>query len=292
MDNLPEPVSFEAALEKFLSHLGTQNRSSATRIAYGSDLSQLKEHMLEKRITQATTVQTDHLQEYIDHLFSKNYTAKSISRKINSLKTFFRYLHEEKVIIVNPAETLAHPRYDTKPPRILSSDEYKSLRDAVRLDIRIAAIVEVLLQTGMRISELANLRVDDVRKNELSIKSLENNPARVIPISRGTSAALQNYLAVRPQVKDDHLFVTKTGRPLLIRNIRTSVDRYFKKAGIKNVKVNDLRHTFIAHQLKSGVHPEVIYKHVGHKRLSSTQKYLTHVEIKEETVIITRIVEL
>jgi site-specific recombinase XerD len=78
---------------------------------------------------------------------------------------------------------------------------------------------------------------------------------------------------------------------LLIRNIRTSVDRYFRKAGLKGVKVNDLRHTFIAHQLKSGVQPEVVHKHVGHKRLSSTQKYLEHLDIKEEFTL-THIVEL
>ena len=291
MENIPDPVSFDQALDKFLSHLTTQKRSSATSIAYGSDLSQLKDHMAGKRITQATTIQTEHLQDYVNHLFSKNYTPKSISRKINSLKTFFRYLHTEKIVTANPAESLAHPHYDSKPPRILTREEYKSLRDAVRLDIRISAVVELLLQTGMRISELANLRIDDFKKNEVFVRSLENNPARTITLGKGAATAVQNYLSLRPEVKDDHLFVTKTGRPLLIRNIRTSVDRYFKKAGLKGTKVNDLRHTFIAHQLKAGVHPETIYKHVGHKRLSSTQKYLEHIEIKEEATL-TRIIEL
>ncbi len=291
MDNLPEPVGFDTALEKFINHLVANSRSSATRIAYGSDLAQLKDHLFEKRITQATTVQADHLKDYIDHLFSKNYTPKSISRKINSLKTFFRYLHREKIVFVNPAEDLVHPHYDTKAPRILSPEEYRSLRDVVRLDIRISAIVELLLQTGMRISELANLRVDDVKKNELFIRGQENNLSRSIGIGKPAATALSNYLSMRPEVKDDHLFVTKTGRPLLIRNIRTSVDRYFKKAGIKDVKVNDLRHTFIAHQLKNGVKPEVVHKHVGHKRLSSTQKYLEYLQITEEFTL-TRIIEL
>jgi site-specific recombinase XerD len=291
MQDLPEPVSFDSALEKFLKHLEQESRSSATRIAYSSDLEQLKNHMSAKRITQATTVQSEHLKEYVDYLFSQNYTAKSISRKINSLKTFFRFLHQEKMTLDNPAASLPHPKYDIKPPRILSPEEYKNLRDASRLDIRIGAIIEILLQTGMRISELANLKVGDVRKNELYISPLENNPARTIPVGKSASAAIQNYLAVRPDVQNDHLFVTKTGHPLLIRNIRTSIDRYFKKAGLKDVKVNDLRHTFIAYQLKNGVHPEVIHKHVGHKRLSSTQKYLEYLSITEE-VTATRIVEL
>jgi site-specific recombinase XerD len=291
MQDLPEPVSFDAALEKFLKHLQEESRSSATRIAYSSDLEQLKDHMATHRITQATTIQTEHLEDYVNHLFSQNYTAKSISRKINSLKTFFRYLLEENLVTANPAITLPHPKYDVKPPRILNPEEYKTLRDVSRLDIRISAIIELLLQTGMRISELANLRLDDIKKNEIYIKPQENNPARTIPIPKPAYTAVTNYLSLRPQVKDDHLFVTKTGHPLLVRNIRTSVDRYFRKAGLKGVKVNDLRHTFIAHQLKNGVQPEVIHKHVGHKRLSSTQKYLEYLQIKEE-LSLTHIVEL
>ncbi len=290
-DTLPEPISFEAALEKFLKNLESKSRSSATRIAYGSDLKQLRDHMSGKRITQATTIAPEHLQEYIDTLFTKSYTAKSISRKINSMKTFFTYLKLENLVTANPAENLAHPRYDIKPPRILSPQEYKALRDAVRLDIRIGTIIELLLQTGMRISELANLHLEDIAKNSLHIRPIENNPARDIPLTKSSGAAISNYLSLRPKVTDDHLFVTKTGRPLLIRNIRTSIDRYFRKADLKDVKVNDLRHTFIAHQLKNGVHPEVVHKHVGHKRLSSTQKYLEYLDIKEEFTL-TRIVEL
>lgn len=291
MDNIPDPVSFETALEKFIKSLESKSRSTATRIAYGSDLKQLMDHMKGKRITQATSISPEHLAEYIENLFSQSYTSKSISRKINSMKTFFRYMHSEKLITANPAESMTHPKYDIKPPRILSSEEYKALRDVVRLDIRIGTIIELLLQTGMRISELANLRLDDVKKNELHVRAMENNPSRDIPLTRSASTALSNYLSLRPQVSDNHIFVTKTGRPLLIRNIRTSIDRYFKKAGLKNVKVNDLRHTFIAHQLKSGVQTEVVHKHVGHKRLSSTQKYLNHLEIREELTL-TRIIEL
>ncbi len=291
MDNLPDPVSFEAALDKFITYLKGQKRSQATTIAYGSDLDQLKNHLQDRRITQATTVQTEHLKAYIDHLATLNYTSKSISRKINSLKTFFKYLHSEKLIVDNPSAPLTHPKVDSKPPRILTPTEVKNVRDAVRLDIRIAAVIELLLQTGMRISELAGLHLEDIKKNEAYIRSQESNPARTIVLNRPAVSALQNYLAIRPKVEDSHLFVTKTGHRLLIRNIRTAVDRYFKKAGLKDVKVNDMRHTFIAHQLRHGVQPETVNKHVGHRRLSSTQKYLDHVRI-EVTETSNRIIEL
>lgn len=291
MQDLPAPVSFDTALEKFKNYLRSQKRSSATIIAYSSDLQQLKSHLESRRITQATTVQTTHLEDFIADLMGQNYTPKSISRKINSLKTFFKFLHSEGLLSANPSSPLTHPKIEAHAPRILSSHEVKNLRDAVRLDIRISAIVELLLQTGMRISELANIRLEDAKKNELDIRSAENNPARTIPLNRPSQTSLQNYLSLRPKVEDPHLFVTKTGRPLLIRNIRTAIDRYFKRAGVKDVKVNDLRHTFIAHQLRNGVEPEVIHKHVGHRRLSSTQKYLDYVTI-EVSETHTRLLEL
>lgn len=278
MNNLPNPISFEAALEKFTTHLKSQKRSSATVVAYSSDLIQLKNHFISRRITQITTLTPQHLTDYLISLSGNGYTAKSVSRKVNSLKTLFKFLSQSGLVPANPALDLTHPKYETSAPRILTLAEYKSLRDAVRLDIRMSAIVELLLQTGLRISELANLHLEDIKKNELYIRPLENNSARTIPLVKPAATAAQNYISIRPQVVDPHLFVTKTGHPLLIRNIRTAVDRYFRLAGVKSVKVNDLRHTFIAHQLSSGLDPLYLSQIVGHKRLTSTTKYLDFVK--------------
>ncbi len=85
-------------------------------------------------------------------------------------------------------------------------------------------------------------------------------------------------MEIRPSTQDAHLFVTKTGRQFLVRNIRDAVERYFKKAGIENVKINDLRHTFVAHHLKQGVSLVFLSKVLGHKRLSSTERYLQYVK--------------
>lgn len=291
MDNLIEPISFPKAIDTFVGHLKNQKRSTATVIAYANDLKQLQKYLEEHRITQATTVQTPHLQEFVAHLSNNNYTAKSVSRKLNSIKTFFKHLLAQEKITTDPARPLGHPKYDTAPPRILSIDEYKRLRDACRLDIRMCAIIELLLQTGLRISELANLHLEDINKNELSVRAAENNPARLVPLNKAAAASVQNYLAIRPQVKDPHLFVTKTGRPLLVRNIRTAIDRYFDQAGVKSAKVNDLRHTFMAHQLQAGVDPEYLSKTVGHKRLSSTSKYFDFIKASVSTLS-SRLVEL
>lgn len=290
-DPLPNPVSLETAMSQFETFLKSQSRSSSTLIAYHSDISQLSQYLISHRITQATTVATPHLQDYVTHLSSNGYTPKSVSRKINSLKTFFKFLHAQKLTPSNPSLPLDHPKFTSLPPRILTPAEYKALRESARLDIRMSAIVELLLQTGIRISELANLHLEDIKKNELDIRTLENNSARTIPLSKTASACLQNYLKLRPQVSNPHIFVTKTGRPLLIRNIRTSIDRHFKTAGVKNAKVNDLRHTFIAHQLAAGVEPQYLSKLIGHKRLTSTTKYLDLVRASS-TVPTSRLTEL
>lgn len=290
MNNLPDQISFTVAREKFLIYLKKQKRSSATVVAYSSDLSQLAEHLGAKRITQATTVTPDHLQEFVTHISTNGYIAKSISRKINSMKTFFKFLHQEGLVPSNPTLAICHPKIENKPPRILSSTEYKALQEACRLDIRLCAAVEILLQTGMRIGELANIDLADIRKNEVLVKPYENNLERVVPLNKTAVSALNNYLAVRPQVKETKLFITKTGRPLLIRNLRAAIDRYFKSAGIKGAKVNDLRHTFVAHQMESGVDMEVLAKVLGFKRGASISKYLSFVTLPETRI--SKLVEL
>ena len=93
-------------------------------------------------------------------------------------------------------------------------------------------------------------------------------------LNKPAADAIAKYLEIRPKSPSHSLFITKTGRPLLIRNIRTAIDRYFRIAGIKEAKVNDLRHTWVAHQLQSGVPLTMVSKLAGHKRLSTTERYL------------------
>ena len=106
------------------------------------------------------------------------------------------------------------------------------------------------------------------------VQAQEGHLERDIPLNKSAKTALDKYLLIRPKTTENILFVTKTGRPLLVRNIRTAIDRYFRKAGIKEAKVNDLRHTWIAHHLVAGTSLVVVSKLAGHKRLSTTEKYL------------------
>lgn len=273
-------IQIKEAHKKFVEHLKGKSRSTYTVLAYGKDIEQLVDFLSQLNRTHVQHVGTKDLKSFIQKLEKDNYTPKSISRKINSTKTFFRFLKINEFITDDPALLLEHPKLENKPPRILSKLEYRALRDAARNDIRIGAIVEILLQTGIRIGELANLRIEDVknssgtRTGELYIRPYQSQPERTVPLNKAAESALKKYLEARPQTKEERIFVTKTGRPLLIRNIRTSIARYFRIAGIKEAKVNDLRHTFVAHHLMSGTSLVIVSKLAGHKRVATTEKYL------------------
>jgi site-specific recombinase XerD len=277
------------AHKKFVDHLKEKSRSKSTILAYGKDIQQLLGFLKELGVSQVHHVKKENIEKFMKKLTDEGYTSKSISRKTNSTKTFFRFLQVNEYISDDPAALVAHPDYETKAPRILTKTEYRALRDAAKNDIRIYTIIELLLQTGIRIGELANLRLEDLGfSNDNTPGEIRVTGAgkmnRTIPLNKSSEAAIKKYLEVRPQVKEKTVFVTKTGRPLLVRNIRTAIDRYFKIAGIKDAKVNDLRHTFVAHHLKAGASLVLISKLAGHKRISTTEKYLEYIHPEEETI--------
>lgn len=274
-------LDLKTAHKQFIEHLESRRRARATIVAYSKDIEQLISFLSNTGKKDIATITREELEAFLKKLAADSYTPKSISRKINSMKTFYRFLKASGVVTSDPASDIEHPKYDVKPPRILSKIEYRALRDACRGDVRTYAIVELFLQTGIRIGELANLTLSDVKDVELHIAAQEGHEERNVPLNRAAKEAVTNWTTARgAAVKSDALFVTKTGRSLLIRNIRTAIDRYFKIAGIEDAKVNDLRHTFIAHHLMSGTAITTISKLVGHKRLSTTEKYLEFIKDK------------
>ena len=274
-------ISLSDAHQQFIGHLKGKSRATATILAYGKDIQQLVDYLQDLGKTDPQQVTTEDLQLFMDKLAKENYTAKSISRKTNSTKTFFKFLKSIEAIKDDPAATLEHPKFENKPPRILSKLEYRALRDGARADIRMIAVIELLLQTGIRIGELAQIRVEDVNFNDpttIHVPPFEGTNERIIPLNKPATEAVKKYLEIRTKTPSHTLFVTKTGKSLLIRNIRTAIDRYFRIAGIKEAKVNDLRHTWVAHQLQSGVPMTMVSKLAGHKRLSTTERYLQFVQ--------------
>lgn len=276
MDNVLLP----SLVERFIKHLQAQGKSFFTIIAYKKDLEQFIGFLTSKEIQDIREVKKDQINSFIEKLIADKYTKKSASRKLNSIRTFFRYLKQEGIIDQNPSLDVSHPKYVQSPPRIFSKLEYRALRDFAKEDSRTYALVEILLQTGIKIGELSNLRIEDINNSTIHIRNYGKTPERDIPLNKAVKKAIDEYLKNRPKSKDNRLFITRTGKPLLIRNIRQIISRCFREIGIKEATVNDFRNTFIAHQLKQGASIEYIARLVGHKRLSSTERFLNFV--KEE----------
>lgn len=271
-----EPYDLRSLLTKFVENLKSQGKSQFTIIAYKKDLEQFIGYLTSKEISDIREAKKEDIEGFIGKLLTENYTKKSASRKLNSIRTFFRFLKGEDVIAQNPSLEVSHPKYTQAPPRILTKLEYRALRDFAKEDPRTYAMVELLLQTGIRIGELAAIKVADIKDGSLQMGK------RDIPLNKAVQKAVSDYLKVRHKSENDHLFVTKTGRPLLVRNIRTIITRCFREIGIEDAKVQDLRNSFIAYQLMSGASISYISKVVGHKRLSSTEKYLNLVKEQVE----------
>ncbi len=264
--------------EAFINALKSQHKSKFTIIAYKKDLEQFSGFLISKGVEDIRDVKKEIIEAFIKHLIDLSYTKKSSSRKLNSIRTFFRYLKNEGVIAYNPALEVSHPKYTQPHPRTLTKLEYRALRDVAREDKRTYALIETLLQTGIKIGELANIRLQDIKNSSLYIRPYGKNPEREIPLNKAAKKAIDDYLKTRGDGKSDFLFITRTGRPLLVRNIRQIIARCFRDVGIKDATVNDLRNTFIAYQIMNGASVEYIAKIVGHKRLSSTERFLNLVK--------------
>src|SRR3989344_6168086 len=181
MNNTQE--SLGAALPKFIQHLEDKGRSPSTVLAYGSDLEQLINYLTDHNIAVGDQVKLADLENFRDWLLSQKYTPKSVSRKLNAVKTFFRWLKDEGYVTRDPSKDVSHPKIESSAPKFLSQLEYRALRDVVRTDIRIAAIIELILQTGLRISEVANLKTAHIKDAELKIEAYATQPERTAPVN-------------------------------------------------------------------------------------------------------------
>lgn len=268
-------------LPKFVESLKSKGRSPATVLAYRSDLEQMVDFLTKKgRATPDQTTSGD-LDAFRDTLLTDKYTPKSVSRKLNAVKTFFRWMITENIVTTDPSSSVAHPKIENSLPKFLSQLEYRALRDVVRSDIRIAAIVELILQTGLRISEVASLKVDNQKGDTMLVEAYATQPQRSIPLNKPSKEILEDYMKIRPKADSPYVFISKNGKPLAVRNIRASIARYMQRAELPTYSVNDLRTTFMVENLKNGVDIVLLSQVSGHKRLSTTERYLELAGITE-----------
>lgn len=280
-DTMNNTTTVKNLVPKFVAKLEELKRSPATILAYKSDLEQLVEFLMRLNIGTPDQVKLANLDSFRDTLLAEKYTPKSVSRKLNAVRTFFKWMVDENYLMVDLSKEVTHPKVESTTPKFLTPLEYRALRDATRTDSRISAMVELILQTGLRISEVANIKLNDLNETSLKVEGYATQPERTIPLNKPALEAIERYKTDRPKIESEYLFISKTGKPLAVRNIRASIDRFIQKAELPKYSVNDLRTTFIVENIKNGVDLMLISQVSGHKRVSTTERYLEIANIKE-----------
>jgi site-specific recombinase XerD len=281
-----EKVSLDQALALFETvYMPSRNLSARTRTEYKTDLTQLTEFLLARGISRAEEISLSHLQAFLAHLDARGLTGVTRRRKTASIKALFGFLATSGLIERNPARELIPPEREYKEPRFLSTQEYRALLRACAHETRDAAIVELILQTGIRLSEVARLTIHDI---ELPLR-INRDPAntgsiviqgkgrkqRTLPLNYKACRAIKAWLAIRPDIPDPALFVTKFREPMGPRAIQRAVQKYLREAGIKHASVHSLRHTFATHHVARGTDLRTVQEALGHADLKSTSIYVS-----------------
>jgi site-specific recombinase XerD len=250
------------------SYLGTRRYAVRTRREYLTDLRQLCEYLAAAGVMTVQAVQRVHLQGFLAHLDRLSLQTAIRRRKVSVLRSFFRFLHETGARAGDPADELVPPEVEDRQVRYLSEWEYQRLRYAARHDTRDAAMIELLLQTGMRLSDLAGLHLADLTLAPQSVCTARvgsGRHRRIVRLNTKACGALREYLRVRPADADDDLvFQTKFRHGIGARAVEDVVNKYLRAAGIEDASVHDLRHTYAVHSLKRGVALEVVRDMLGY----------------------------
>ncbi|MBC7250861.1 MAG: tyrosine-type recombinase/integrase [Anaerolineae bacterium] len=274
-------TEFQTARADFLSHLAGLNRSRHTLDAYGRDVQQFGDFLAGHGLTTLHEITPDHVSAWLAHLAAQGISGTSRNRKFHALNTFFKFLVTTGRLDRSPTLGLAAPTVEQREPRVLTTTEIKALQGVCRDDPRDAAMIEILLQTGLRVSELVALTLDDVTWSEpdtvahLTVKQAKGQKDRLVPLNSRAEKALKRWLKVRPESEYPHLFLSKRGKkPLYPADVRTMLHKYYAKAGIRGASVHTLRHTFCTHHAAKGTNLVVIQRAAGHASLTTTQRYL------------------
>jgi len=271
-------------------YVPSRNFAPKTRLSYKDDLGELIGFLVQQdRITPSDISPSD-LEAYLAHLDQRGLAGSTRRRKTYACKSFFGYLFRSGVILRNPAEQLIPPRSEQKEPRVLSKTEYQALLRACSYHPRDAAIVELFLQTGIRLSELSSLQVGDVQLPGRITKEAETvgrlhimgkgRKARWLPLNHKACRALKAWLDAR-QSGEGALFLTKFGRPMGPRAVQQLIRKYLTEVGITGASVHTLRHTFATHHVAQGTSLRTVQEVLGHSSLKTTSIY---VQLAQEAV--------
>ena len=276
----------EEAIQKFIRYYHKIKKSSGnTEASYKRDLEKLKDYLIEERhITSWDVVTETHLNSYILYLESHQYAASSISRSIASTRAFFKYLEKKNMVSVNPSEAIKPPKIEKKAPQIMNVTDVEKLLSEPDLTtdkgIRDSAMLELMYATGMRVSELINLRLHDVNLSMCYLTCIDRKSERIIPFSQTARKALERYLKeARPHFvkdsKNDFFFTNCSGTAMSRQGFWKVLKGYAQAAGVESdITPHTLRHSFATHMLQNGADLKSVQEMLGHSDISTTQIYL------------------
>jgi integrase/recombinase XerC len=287
-------------IDDFIKHLKYERNSSAHTLRnYESDLVQFYDHIAppdeDGNRRDVNLHDIDHLtiRAYMAALYDKKKKKSSIHRKVAALRTFFRYLCREGVLENNPAKLVSSPRVERKLPNHLNIEQMIKFIETPELDTvlgkRDRAMLELMYASGIRVSELVNLNLQDIDFSNRTVRVKgKGRKERIVPFGDHAKKALQDYLGVRSELmaeaEPDKLdpkavFMNYQGTRITTRSVGRMVDKYVKEcASIHHISPHSLRHSFATHLLDAGADLRAIQELLGHARLSTTQQY-THVSM-------------
>jgi len=277
----------QEVFNRYINYLEAERNASAYTVRnYKADLLDFF-YFLKKKKADSLEIDRKVLRDYLTSLTKQGIVKASIARKLSAIRSFYRYLVREKIISASPIEMVSSPKLDKRLPSFLTLEEVERLLNAPDLSTpqgqRDRALLELLYASGLRVSELVNLNLNqiDLDTNEIRVWG-KGSKERMVLMGEPAAEALRNYLKQgRPKLlaekRINALFLNRYGQRLPERRVQKMLEDYAKKAGIgKRVHPHILRHTFATHLLDGGADLRVVQELLGHARLSSTQIY-THV---------------
>ena len=265
-------------IEKFMRYLEIEkNYSPHTVLNYRLDLEGFKGFL-----GGAPLENVDYLtlRKYLAMVKEKNLSVRTIARRLSTLRSFFKFLTREGHLKTNPTLSLSSPKQEKHLPVFLTEDEATKLIEAVvakdERALRDKAVLETFYSTGIRISELTGLKVDDIDFIGSVVKVMgKGRKERIVPIGEQAIRAIRAYLEKRKK-QSEALFLNKSGKRMTVRGIRNLVQKYVLIASMKHgVSPHTLRHSFATHLLNRGADLRSVQELLGHVNLSTTQIY-TH----------------
>jgi tyrosine recombinase XerC len=268
----------ERHIEKFLRYLEIErNASEHTILNYRLDL---EEFMGFAKDTEIEKVDYLFVRKYLAHLKERDLTVRTVSRKLSSLRSFFKFLIKDGFIKINPTDAIVSPKQEKHLPKFLTEEEAARLVEApdtgTLKGLRDRAILETLYSTGMRVSELVAMREEDVDFISGTVKAFgKGKKERMLPIGDRALRAIRNYLEKR-NIEARAIFLNKNKKKLGVRGLRKMLDVYIAKISLKeHISPHTLRHSFATHLLNRGADLRSVQELLGHANLSTTQIY-TH----------------